>query len=291
MNQKAFSLVELLVGVAIVLLLVILTLPVLRSFDRQKTLDGVLQDISGVLRVAQSKTVASEGSATYGVYFDSASSSQKYVLFKGTSYETRDPSQDQVYNISSQIELYDIQLSSSQIVFQKITGSAQQGSISLRLKSDLSQTRSLFVDSLGKVEISLQSSPSDSSRVKDSRHVHLTYVRPNIQTSETVTLTFPNGGSPVTQQILISSNMAGGQLFWEGDVNVGGQTQHLRVQTHLFNDITLGTQFSIHRDKRYNTKDVNMSISGDTTGSLIQYDVSGQTTQGTSIYVQQPILQ
>ena len=85
--------------------------------------------------------------------------------------------------------------------------------------------------------------------------------------------------------------MQAGQIFWKGDILVDGVTQTLQVQTHRLNDPVLGTQFSIVRDKSKNTKAVNIEISGDSTGDLIRYDVQGQTTKGSSVYVALPLWQ
>lgn len=290
--RRGFAFVEVLTVVAVVALLSAFALPALRIFNQQKSLDASSQGILETLRVSQSKTLASEEATSYGVYFDTQANPQNYVLFKGASFATRDTAKDRVYTLPATIEFSNVGVVSSQVVFEKITGNANQsGSVSVWLKADHSNIRSTFIDVAGNVTTSQQSVPSDESRAKDSRHTHINYAGREIQTSENIVLTFPNNGSPVIQQILISSNMQSGQVFWEGTIAVGGENQTLIVATHAFNDQVLGTQFSLHRDKRYNTKDITIALDGDATGTIIQYTAQGQTSKGTSLYVSDPIWQ
>lgn len=132
------------------------------------------------------------------------------------------------------------------------------------------------------------SSPSDESRIKDSRHVHFDYSRPiPLVPTEIITLIFSNPPNPdVSQDIIIADNLIDGQVFWEEEISVGGEMQNIKIQTHRLNNPD--TQFSLRRDKRYNTKAVRVIISGDTSGDLIQYQPNGQTAKGNSIYVTDP---
>ena len=119
--------------------------------------------------------------------------------------------------------------------------------------------------------------------------MHVEYTGRTIQTSaENIKLTFPGG---IIQTIPISSNMQAGQIYWTGSVLVSGQNQVLIVATHVLNDANLHTQFSIHRDKRYNTQPVTIELSGDSTGTLVNYDATGQTATGTSLYASTPAWQ
>jgi len=113
-----------------------------------------------------------------------------------------------------------------------------------------------------------------------------------ISTSETLALDF---GS-TTENLLFSDYMSGGQFDWSGDVVVDGETQTMRIHTHQFNSgIPNTTVFSIHRDRRFNTKAVTIELNDSPTdpdlGTLIQYDAAGVTTPGTSIYASGPVQQ
>ena len=88
--------------------------------------------------------------------------------------------------------------------------------------------------------------------------MHFDYSRAIDTAKEIITLTFDN---TVTQTIPISSNLVAGQILWQGTVNVGGTDQIVRVHTHSLNNPT--SQFSIHRDRRLNTKSLKITISLD----------------------------
>lgn len=291
MRKTGFTFIEIVVVVGILALLLLTSLIAFRPFEREKNLEGAVQELISVLEEAQSSTLASENESSWGVSFDVSAVPHTYTLFQGSSFETRDPSFDKMHALPASIEFSTLNLVNSEIVFAKLTGfPLGAGDAGLRQKGETQETR-VFAAANGDIETISPGTPSDASRVKDTRHAHLNYTRVINTGSETLTLTFPNQGSPVTQNIIIANNLVGGQLFWEGTVSPGGQDQKLKVQTHFLNDAIQNTVFSLHRDKRVNTKGFSMTLSGDTTGDLIQYDDSGQVTNGTSLYVSSPSVQ
>ena len=118
--------------------------------------------------------------------------------------------------------------------------------------------------------------------------MHIEYAGRNINTStEDIVLTFPTA----TEIIPISANMSGGQIIWSGIITVDGEEQRLSIQTHRLNDLVLGTQFSIKRDRGFNTKTFYMSLSDDGSGEIITYAALGGLTPGASIYASTPDIQ
>lgn len=294
-NQKnsGFTLVELLTILGILIIITVTTVPAYRNFQKESDLTNSAEEIINILRVAQSKTLASEQDSQWGVYFSTTTVPNQYTLFKGVDYDSRDTFFDQNYTLSSSVETNEIDLteSDSEVVFNKLIGTTSNyGSISLRLITDVSKTKTIIVESSGQIFYS-QAVSSDENRIKDSRHVHLNYNRQINTLTETLILTFTYDSSSVTKNIVIINNMQNGQIDWEGEVSVGGQIQKLKIHTHRLNDPILGTQFCIHRDKRYNDKALKIELDADLSGNLINYDSTGQTTQGTSIYVSTPVWQ
>lgn len=286
-NGAGFTLIEVVTGITIIILLSLLSGPAFRLFQGQSYLMNTAEEVMTILREAQSKAKASEGNMPWGVYIDIATTPDRYVLFQGVSYATRNASQDKVFNIPSGVEFSAISLGvGNEAVFQKVTGSpVPSGSVSLWLASDHSKTRTVSLNASGVLMVGTFPAASDTNRIKDSRHVHVDYVGRTIDTSsESVRLVFPG----ITQTIPIVTNLPGGAFSWEGEVISQGQVQNIRIHTHRLNDLVLGTQFSVHRDQRYNTKAVIVELSGDSTGNLLQYDAAGQTTQGTSVYAATP---
>lgn len=287
--MRAFILSEILVVIAILLILALISIPVLRFFQKESNLKNSVEEILNILRVAQSETLSSEGASEWGVYFNTTTEPDQYVLFKGNSYSARDPLFDEIYGVLAGVEIYQINLAGggTEIIFDRVTGVTNQpGQISLRLKDDFSKNQTIYIESSGQLGLTVPSAPRSLGRVRDSRHVHFEYSRAINIATERIVLTFSDG-APVVVEIMISSNLEAGQFYWEGEVVVGSDIQKIKIHTHRLN--SGGTQFSIHRDRRYNNKaltiDINDSPSDPDPGTLITYTAEGETAIGTSIYV------
>lgn len=283
-----FTLVELLITVGILAVLMIMAVPAFQFFRGESELNETAEEIINTLRLAQNKTLASEGASNYGVHFEG----DKFVLFKGTSYDPLAPDND-THNLRKRLEIYEISLAGggSEIIFEKLIGTtSQSGSVSLRLKADVSKIRTIYVENSGRVDLSSLPTPSDSNRIKDSRHVHFVYSGRTVSTTtEKLILKFDTA---VTREIIIAENLKDDQIYWEGEVEVGGSIQKLKIHTHRLNDpYTNDTQFCIHRDRRHNNKALSIDISGDlgATPNLISFSADGlATNKGNSIYVSEP---
>jgi len=283
-REKGFTFTQVLIIIAILSILTTISVLSFRYIQKESDLNNNAEEIKNSLKLAQNKTLASEGASQYGVYFDNSSSPHKYTLFQGSSYSSRNSLLDEIGSLSQTVEIYELDFSGGQeVVFDRLVGTTSQpGNVSLRLKSDTSKIRGIYIDGSGKVETESLPAASDTNRIKDSRHVHFDYGR-EISTSETMTLTFYYDSSEVVENILISENMEDGQIYWEGEVDVDGQIQILKIHTHRFN--SPDTQFCIHRDKRYNNKALKISLSGDVSGSILEYSADGSSTTYTSINV------
>ena len=283
-KRRGFTLIEIMVVISIIVVLVSISASAVLLFSKESNLSINAEEIIGALRQAQNKSLASEGASRYGVYFDSTSSPNQYLLFNGSDYAdpTRDLSFDQVNDLPGNIEIDSIILSDggSEVVFERLTGIANQtGSISLRLKGNPAKTESVYIDGSGRAGLDLPAVPTNS-RTEDSRHVHFDYSRIIDTVNETLTLTFEGG---VNKTIIIADNMKDGQIFWEGEVEVDSEAQKIKIHTHRLN--SPDTQFSVHRDRRYNNKSLIITISGDASGRLIGYSADGSATDFTSVNV------
>jgi Tfp pilus assembly protein FimT len=281
-----FTIVELLTVIAIFFIICGIAAQIFPVFQKEGELSNSTEKIINILRLGQSKTLASEGASQYGVYFDITTNPHRYILFKGANYASREVNSDEVHEISKSVEIYEIILGGGgqKVVFSRLTGeTANSGKVSLRLKSDNSKIKIIGIQSSGKITLGVEPLPSDSNRTKDSRHVHFNYSRVIDTVNETITLTFSYDSSTVIQNIAISSNMVAGQIYWEGEVNVNGQNQKIKIHTHRLNNPD--TLFSVHRDMRFNNKALKVSISGDLSGNLIEYSADGLATNSTSLFV------
>ncbi len=289
-----FTIVELLTVIGILILLTAVSAPAFRTFQKESDLTNTAESIINVLRYARNKTLASEESSQWGVWLSTSTIPQEYILFKGENYTLRDSSYDKVHKISQKVEIYAINLAGgkSEVVFNRILGTTDYyGNISLRLTSDVSKTKQAIIEQSGKIIFKEDSPPTDENLLKDSRHVHFDYGRQIDTATEILTLTFSYNSSTVTKDIIIIDNLRSNNIYWEGDIDVNGDLQKIKIHTHRLNDVSLGTEFCVHRDRRYNDKALTIEINGDSSGNLIQYDQNGQTTKGTSTYVSEPIWQ
>lgn len=285
--RNGFSLLELLIIVGALAILMILAVPSLNFFKKESALMNNAEEIISGLRVAQTKTLASTGPSQWGVYFNNVSSPHQYVLFKGSSYAGRDASFDEVYKLPAYAEFYEINLNGGgkEIVFSRISGATSQyGNVKIKLTTDASKNKIISVDSSGRIILGEEANPSDLPSLTDSRHIHFNYDRTINTASESLTLTFQDSPNPDTiTTIPIASNMQSGQIFWQGTVNVNGSNQKIKIHTHKLN--SADTQFSVHRDLRYNNKALTVDISGDTSGSLLNYSAAGIESRGASVYL------
>jgi type II secretory pathway pseudopilin PulG len=284
MKRKSFTLVELLVIIGILIVLTAIAVPFLRYFQKESDLNNSAEEIINILRVAQNKTLASETAATYGVYFDISSTPHQYILFKGTSFSLRDDSFDEIHKLPKSIEIYEINLNGgNEVVFERVTGESwQSGNVSLRLTTDFTKTKTIYIENSGKAGLTPPSVPT-GERIKDSRHVHFDYSRVIDTATEKLTLTFDTA---FIEEIIISDYLKDGQIYWEGEVDVDGEIQKIKIHTHRLN--SPDTRFSIHRDRRYNTKPLKIEISGDSSGALIEYSSDGLSTIKSSIFATDP---
>ena len=281
-NNAGFTMFELVVVVAILLLLLAIAISNYASFEKNSDLNNGVQEFVSILKLAQNETLSSTSYTQYGVYINTAVSPNRYVLFQGATYATRVHSADQTYTLPVTLAFYGISLGGgSEIAFDRLTGASDEsGSVSLRVKADTSQNKTIYIASSGAVGFTTPVSPSDANRVKDSRHVQFNYSRTIDTVNEYITLNFNNSEDEI---IPINLYLVGGELQWQGTLSVGGSNQIVQVSTHRLNNPD--TLFSIHRDGRYNNKSLKVTISGDSSGYLAQYSADGLTTSSSSAYV------
>lgn len=284
------TIIELLVVIAILVILIFSSGQVFVFFQRQSSLNNTIEEIISILRVAQNKTLASEQADQYGIYFDISASPQEYTLFKGGDFASRDVSFDKIYKLPETIEIYDINLAGGdEVIFNRLTGLTDQpGNISLRIKNDNTKNQTIYVQSSGLIGLNPPSVPSNE-RIEDSRHVHFDYNRSIDTLSESLNLTFSYDSFFVSYEIVIADNLKDGQIYWQGEIDVNGEVQKLKIQTRRLNDPD--TQFCVHRDRENNNKALKIELSGDPSGPIIEYSADGLITSYTSFYVSNLIWQ
>ncbi len=140
--MKGFTLLEVVLSIAILSLLAGIGAPIFQSFQTRNTLDIAAAEIAQNLRRAQALSQASDGDTTWGVAIQSGT----ITLFKGANFAGRDTGYDEPLDLPSSITPSGV----SEIVFAKLTG-LPQSTGTVTLISNTGETRSLIVNAQGAV--------------------------------------------------------------------------------------------------------------------------------------------
>ena len=142
-QTSGFTLIEVLLSVAIIGLITGMSLPVLASFNDRNDLDLTAQSIASQLRRAQTYTRGINGDSQWGVRAQNGSA----TLFKGSSYAARDTSYDEPTTISSSIAVTGL----SDLLFAKLDGTpSATGTITLT-NTNTNETRTITINAKGMV--------------------------------------------------------------------------------------------------------------------------------------------
>ena len=278
-----FTLIEVVIVLGVLMIVLILSTSALYNLTKKTDLDASRDNIVSTLNTARNKTLASEGSAKYGVYFDTSLSPNRYVLFQGPSYALRNVSFDEIHDLASSIEISDINLNptNNEVVFNRLEGDTDNyGLVSIRSLST-SEIRIIYIYPSG--EISTQpESISGSGRISDSRHVHFD-LGWSISGADTLKFDFINAAQ--TELIPMADYFTLESFDWEGEFLINDVPQKFRIHTHQLEPDTL---LCIHRDYNKGESDQEVIIyiiDGGTDKDIAHYDDDQYKTVNKGIYV------
>jgi len=112
--MKGFTLPEILIALGIAVILLSVSLSVGTDFYQTQQLDNFSQRITGALRRAELMAMSSQGDSDHGVYFEQ----NRYILFKGNSFSSRDAQYDEIFDLPFVLSLSGL----AEAVFQKPDG-------------------------------------------------------------------------------------------------------------------------------------------------------------------------
>lgn len=113
-TQNGFTLLEMMLSVAMMMLLLGISLPIYRSYHVNTDLASAKSVVSTVLLQAKTQALAGELDDDWGVVVEPGT----VTLFKGDSFASRDAAFDISTRISSSLAIAGI----SEIYFEKVTG-------------------------------------------------------------------------------------------------------------------------------------------------------------------------
>ena len=137
-----FTLVEVLLVVAILTIIVGVGTPVYETFVRRNNLDATNQTVVGMLRRASTYARAVSGDSAWSVELQSTG----ITLFKGAAFSTRDTNYDETTSLPASVTLGGL----AEVQFTKFSG-APNTTGTITLSSTTNDTRTITVDGKGAV--------------------------------------------------------------------------------------------------------------------------------------------
>lgn len=141
-QQRGFTLIEVLLSVAIISVLAGLSLPVYQSFNNRNELDIATQSLANALRRAQLYSRGMQNDSQWGVEIQPDAA----TLFKGNVFASRDTAYDEPTVIPDSITVS----GDSEILFAKLSG-APDAAASITLTSINNDTRTVTINAKGTV--------------------------------------------------------------------------------------------------------------------------------------------
>jgi len=142
--KNGFSLIELLLVIAIMGLIVGISIPFYQSFQLSSQIDTSTSEIVGSLRRAQIRSMANDFDDSWSVRIGTNS---KVTLYKGLDFNTRNVNYDETFDIAPTITINGV----TDINFDKLTGKTIDiGNINLQSTGGTTQT--ISVNSQGEVD-------------------------------------------------------------------------------------------------------------------------------------------
>lgn len=142
MHQKGFTILEILIVVAILAILTSISLAAFVSYRKSQALKADTENVAGLLAQARSQTVSSKNASAYGVHFTSGSA----TLFTAPTYSAGAAS-NVVYTLTPGNALTTtLPGGTSALLFNRITGETNQsGTIEVKITSETaSSTISIY---------------------------------------------------------------------------------------------------------------------------------------------------
>ncbi len=145
-----FTLIEIVIVMAISAFIIVGFFSVYSNFNKEKSFEFAVQGVANLLKEAKSNTLASRDASVYGVHLETG----RAVLFKGNTFS--EPNTDnREYTMPTDVELSSINLNGggSDIIFNRLTGETQQfGTTTISRVSNATIMQDIVVSQTGVVE-------------------------------------------------------------------------------------------------------------------------------------------
>ena len=149
-STKGFTLIEIVVVIAIIALISTVTLSATSRGTQQQTLDGAASTLASLLAQARADTLSSQNNLTYGVHVDAG----QFVLFGGTSY-VENAAGNVAVPIDTNIAVIAGYIGGADVMFRQLSGEASAyGTTTLSILSGgATITRTVVVSKSGAIGV------------------------------------------------------------------------------------------------------------------------------------------
>lgn len=144
-REAGFSLLELLLSIAIIGIITGMSLPLYASFQSRNDLDIDTQGVAGMLRRAELYARTMNADSPWGVKVQSGSA----VLFKGATYATRDTNADETDTLPTQVTFSG---TISEVVFSRFTATPSTTGTVVLTHTATNETRTITLNAKGMVD-------------------------------------------------------------------------------------------------------------------------------------------
>jgi len=168
-NKNGFTLIEILITIAIFAIILGITIVAVRSFSDTVNLDNAGKIIGTNIKLAKMRSVGALNDTNYGVRFEG----DKITVFAGDTFDVSDPT-NKVVNLSDNVKISDISLAGGGIdlVFNRLTGTTNNaGTIEIELVNNSSEKKQIVINEEGQIDHVLFQT-SLASPITNARHVH-----------------------------------------------------------------------------------------------------------------------
>lgn len=156
MKLRAFTLIEMLLSMAVIAILAAIMTPVFLSFQTRNDVDIAAMSLVRSIRRAEQLSRNGEGDSAWGVNLSSGA----VTVFKGSTYASRDAGFDEIFSIPNNITF----TGTSSIVFSKLYG-LPAASSTIVLTSVNNESRTITINARGAVSMSIPAAATSTSPV------------------------------------------------------------------------------------------------------------------------------
>lgn len=142
--QKGFTLIEILLSLALIAVVTVMGLPVYNYFQAKSDLSTTADAIVSAFRRAQSLAVAVDGDTSWGVAIVTGTPN-RLVIFRGLSYGSRDNTYDEDLELQNTVALS----GTGEVVFSKFYGLPTPSTGTIILTNTASDSQNIVFNEKG----------------------------------------------------------------------------------------------------------------------------------------------